>query len=66
MERTQSKLPGCVNVILYYGSSVYDSRQMAALIDKIVQDCHAVGIETRTPEEIASIMEQWEARGVNG
>lgn len=65
-ERLSSKLPGCVNVVLYYGSSVYDSRQMSALIDKIVQDCHAVGIETRTPEEIASMMEQWEGRRGNG
>lgn len=58
-ERLPSKISGCVNVILYYGSSMYDTKQMSALIDKIVQDCQSVGIETKTPEEIASMMEQW-------
>lgn len=50
-----SKLPGCVNVLLYYGSSTYDSGQMARLIDGIVQECRAVGIETMTPEELESL-----------
>lgn len=65
-ERVQSKLPGCVNVIMYYGSSVYDSRQMSELIQHIVDDCRALGIETRTPEEIASMMEQWGTYIVEG
>jgi hypothetical protein len=51
-----SKLSGCVNVTLYYGSSTYDSRQMAALIDNLVQDCRAVGIETKSPQEIKSLL----------
>lgn len=32
-ERFTSKVDGCVNVILYYGSSVYDTAQMSRLID---------------------------------
>lgn len=58
-ETVSSKLPGCTNVILHYGSSVYDTRQMSALIDHLVQDCQAVGIETRPAEEIASLLEAW-------
>lgn len=54
-----SKVPGCTNVILYTGSSEYDSRQMAALIDHIVQDCKAVGIETMPPQEIERLMADW-------
>lgn len=50
-----SKLPGCVNVVLYYGSSTYDSAQMSRLIDNIIQDCKAVGIETMTPAELARL-----------
>lgn len=46
-----SKLPGCVNVLLYYGSSTYDTAQMSRLIDNIVQDCRAVGVETLTRSE---------------
>lgn len=59
-ERLPSKRPGCVNVILYYGSSVYDTRQMSALINQLTQDCLAVGIEPRPPEEVKSLLEEWE------
>ncbi len=57
-----SKIKGCTNVILYYGSSTYDSAQMSRLISNIVQDCQAVGIETRTPDEIANLLSLWESR----
>lgn len=56
-----SKLPGCENLVLYYGSSEYDTRQMSRLIDMIVQDCKACGIPTATPEEIARMMDRWGA-----
>lgn len=58
-ETYESKLPGMVNATLYYGSSSYDRKQMARLIDNIVQDCEAVGIETDTPEQIARRLEEW-------
>lgn len=54
-----SKIEGCTNVILYYGSSTYDKEQMSRLIDNIVQDCQAVGIDTRTPEELANLISLW-------
>lgn len=45
----------------YYGSSVYDTKQMSALIDYLVQDCEAIGIETDTGR-ITSLLEEWDAR----
>jgi hypothetical protein len=54
-----SKIPGCTNVVLYYGSSTYDTKQMSALIDHIVQDAKSIGIETATPEELARMTEEW-------
>lgn len=54
-----SKLPGCKNVILYYGSSTYDTDQMRRLIDYIIQDCEGLGIETKTPEQIESMLALW-------
>ena len=54
-----SKLDGCTNVVLYYGSSTYNTEQMSRLIGNIVQDCYALGIETRSPEEIASLLGAW-------
>lgn len=58
-ETFDSKIDGCTNVMLYYGSSVYDTKQMSRLIDNIVQDCKAVGIETMTPAELQSLKESW-------
>ena len=37
---------------LWYGSSAYNSKQMARFINGIVQDCNAVGIETMPQAEI--------------
>lgn len=43
----------------YYGSSQYNTKQMSRLIDNIVQDCEAVGIDTKTPDEIANLISLW-------
>lgn len=58
-ETMESKLPGCTVVILYYGSSSYDTAQMSALIDSLVQDAQALGIETRSPKEIQSLLDEY-------
>jgi hypothetical protein len=57
-----SKIEGCTNVVLYYGSSTYDTKQMSALIDSLVQEAQALGIETLPPAEIARLNSQWEER----
>jgi hypothetical protein len=55
-----SKIEGCTNVVLYYGSSTYDVAQMSRLINNIVEECKAQGIETKSKEEVASMLHQWE------
>ena len=55
-----SKLPNCTNVVLYYGSSTYDTKQMSALIDLIVQDAKQLGIETLTPMELDRMKGEYE------
>ena len=54
-ETMPSKLEGCTNIILYYGSSEYDTWQMGKLIDRIVEECKGLGIETLPPEQIKSL-----------
>lgn len=54
-----SKIDGCTCVILYYGSSVYDSKQMSLLLDRLIQDCKALGIQTETPEMIEKMKSLW-------
>lgn len=55
-----SKLEGYTNTRCFYGSSAYDKAQMARLIDLIVQECKAQGIETMPPVELARLTEEWE------
>lgn len=54
-----SQVPGCRNLAAYHGSSTYDTAQMSQLIDNIVQDCKALGIETLTPDKLALLKEEW-------
>ena len=49
-------------VKVYYGSSSYNTKQMAALIDAVVQDCKALGIETKTPDEIDRLVSLWKGK----
>lgn len=58
-EAQPSKLDGCVTVTAYRGSSSYDVAQMSALIDHLVQDCQALGIETMPPDKLAGLLEIW-------
>lgn len=58
-ETFPSKLDGCTNVILYYGSSTFDTAQMSRLIDNIIQDCKAMGIETMPPDRLNALLEEW-------
>lgn len=59
-ETMPSKIEGCTNVILYYGSSTYDKGQMSRLINNIVEECKLQGIETKSAEEVDSLLRQWE------
>lgn len=57
-----SKIPGCTNVTLYYGSSAFDTKQMARLIDSLIQDCKALNIETLEPDRLNSMLREWDLR----
>lgn len=54
-----SKIEGCTNVMVYYGSSSYDTQQMSRLINILVQDCEQLGIDTKSQEEIDSLLNSW-------
>ena len=54
-----SKNKGWTNCKNFYGSSVYDSREMSFLIDEVVKECKEQGIETMTPEEIEKLKMAW-------
>ena len=58
-ENFPSKIEGCINVILYYGSSTYDTRQMSLLISRVIDKCEQLGIETKTPAELSLMLARW-------
>lgn len=47
----------------FFGSSTYDTKQMSTLIEGVVSECHEIGIETLTPDEIANMNSQWGMKG---
>lgn len=61
-DTTRSKLEGYTNVIAYYGSSIYDTKEMSRFIELIIQECEQLHIETRSKEEIDSLLESWDKK----
>lgn len=61
-ETFPSKIDGCTNVILYYGSSSFDTQQMSRLINLICEDSRSIGLEVKPQEEIESLLNQWESK----
>jgi hypothetical protein len=54
-----SKLAGYKKVISYYGSSVYDTREMTLLIDEVINTCNELHIEVLPSHELADLKNEW-------
>lgn len=52
-------IENCTKLMCYYGSSMYDSKQMSRLIRWIVEEAQRLDIETKTPKEIDEMMNAW-------
>ena len=53
---------GFLLIRFYYGTSVYNSKQMARLIDHLVEECKEHHIETEPPEVLALMKEEWHGK----
>jgi hypothetical protein len=58
-EVVDSTLNGCKKVFAYYGSSTYTVEEMSRLIESVIQDCMALGIETMPQAELDSLLNSW-------
>ena len=58
----KSKVDGYTNVKAFYGSSVYDTKEMSRLIDNIVTECEEQGIETMPQDELNSLINDWRSK----
>ena len=59
-ETTKSKLDGYTNVLAYYGSSIYDTKEMSRFIELIIQECEQLDIEIKSKAEIDSLLKEWD------
>ena len=57
--QTQVKGKDVTHYRIYKGSSEYDTREMAVLIDGIVSEAKELGIETLPPAEVERLKEAW-------
>lgn len=44
---------------VYKGSSEFDTKEMSIFVDGVVDEAQALGIETKTPEELANLKSLW-------
>ena len=49
-------------ILAYYGSSTYDTKQMARLIDYVQDECKLQGIEVRPQWEVEAMIKEWGER----
>ena len=49
----------------YFGSSTYDSKEMATLIDGVVREAKELGIETLPPDELLRMKQEWDIGNSN-
>lgn len=54
-----SRKDKCIKVNCYYGSSTYDSKEMSLLIELLVGLAQSLNIETKSKQEIDSLLEEW-------
>lgn len=54
-------LKGYHNIMCYHGSSVYNTKEMARLIDCLTDECEQLGIKLEPSEYIQSLIEGWDS-----
>jgi hypothetical protein len=50
-----------VTIRAYVGSSKYDKAEMARLLDEVVNEAQELGLETKTPDELAKMKDLWQS-----
>ncbi len=58
-ELSENKIMGLTDVIAYYGTSSYNTKQMSNFINYVVQEARNLGIKTKEDYEIERLIEKW-------
>ena len=48
-----------VQMLCYFGSSLYSNKEMSILIDGVVSECNELRIETLPPNELERMKQEW-------
>lgn len=51
-----------VQLLCYYGSSTYDTKQFSILLDGVISEMKEMGLQTPTSEEMRRSLEEWEKK----
>lgn len=62
VERFPSQDPNWINGLFYKGSHMYDSKQMARLIDGLIREAEELGIPTLTDADAQKLISEWKPR----
>lgn len=49
-----------VQMLCYYGSSTYDTRQFSVLLDGVISEMKEMGLDTPTSEQMKQALDAWE------
>lgn len=49
-----------VQMLCYFGSSTYDSKQFSVLLEGVIGEMKNLGLTPPTPKELRRVIEQWE------
>ena len=49
-----------VQMICYFGSSTYNSKEFSVLLDGVISEMEEMGLETPTNREMERVLKQWE------
>ena len=51
-----------VQLLCYYGSSTYDTKQFSVLLDGVMSEMKEMGIDTPSDEQLKAALEAWDER----
>ena len=61
-----SDLEGCVEVGFWAGSSTFDTKQMSRLIEGLIEDARALGLQILSEADKALLLENWKPKTERG
>lgn len=57
------KMDGWTYIKEYYGTRIYNTKEMSDLINSLNQECEALDIPIIPPKEVRALLESWNDRG---